>query len=104
MGISIAGLSLEKSRINDFAPNAKVSKSYEITPSAKLFFVNQAHWASAYPYDRTVGIPFVKKHLPIKLSIVIVSWIYSLEILTLLLLCLAASIKSPKSKASYDLV
>lgn len=37
-----------------------------------------------------------------RFSIVIVSWIYSLEILTLRLLCFAASKMSPKVKASSD--
>ena len=71
-----------------------------MTPSAKLFLVSQAHWASAYPKDLTVGIPEVKNCLPMKFSMVMVSSIYSFDILTLLLFCLAASIKSPKSKAS----
>ena len=71
-----------------------------MTPSEKLFLVSQAHWAYAYPKDSTVGIPKVENFVPIKFSILIVSSIYALDILILLLLCLAASIKSPKSKAS----
>lgn len=59
------GLSLVKSLISVEAPKAKVSKSSEITPSAKSFFVNHAHCASAYPYDLTVGMPESLKKYPL---------------------------------------